>query len=183
MNEERPFETPSAPSGDSNIAKKIHTDEAILITLMALSAVGIGVTNFKPVESFWYWAAMVPVFGAVSIYIGWSKARQRGEGISRIIWVQLLHWAGLLAAVALIYFLFRRTGRIDYNQLALMSLLALALATFLAGVHFDWRFMIVGIVLGACVAGAAFVEQVIWMLVIPVVAALVLVYFWWKRSI
>ena len=183
MNEERPFETPSAPAGDSNIAKKIHTDEAILITLMALSAVGIGVTNFKPVESFWYWAAMVPVFGAVSIYIGWSKARQRGEGISRIIWVQLLHWAGLLAAVALIYFLFRRTGRIDYNQLALMSLLALALATFLAGVHFDWRFMIVGIVLGACVAGAAFVEQVIWMLVIPVVAALVLVYFWWKRSI
>ncbi|HVY54550.1 MAG TPA: hypothetical protein VHC46_02240 [Thermodesulfobacteriota bacterium] len=183
MNEESRFDTPSAPAGDKSIAKKIHTEEAILITLMALSAVGIGATNFKPAESFWYWVSMAPVFGAVSIYIGWSKARRRGEGVSRILWVQLLHWVGLLAAIALIYFLFRRTGRIDYNQLALMSLLVLSLTTFLAGVHFDWRFMVVGIVLGLCVAGAAFVEQVLWMVAIPVVAALVLIVFWWKRSV
>jgi hypothetical protein len=186
MSDERPYDTapgPGVPAGEKSFAKKIHTEEAILITLMALSAIGIGVTNFKPVESFWYWVAMAPVFGAVSLYIGWSKARRRGEGMSRIIWVQVLHWAGLLAAVALIYFLFRRTGRIDYNQLALISLLVLALTTFLAGVHFDWRFMIVGIVLGACVAGAAFVEQVLWMIVIPIAAALVLFVFWWKRSV
>lgn len=103
--------------------------------------------------------------------------------MSRIIRVQLLHWIGLLAAVALIYFLFKRTGRIDYNQLALISLLALSLTTFLAGVHFDWRFMVVGLVLGACVAGAAFVEQFMWMIVIPIVVALVLIVFWWKRSV
>lgn len=174
---------PDTAAGEKSIAKKVHTEEAILLTLMALSAIGIGVTNFKPVESFWYWAAMAPVFAAVSIYIGWSKARSRGEGMSRIIRVQLLHWIGLLAGLVLIYFLFRRTGRIDYNQLALMSLLALALTTFLAGVHFDWRFMVVGIVLGACVAGAAFVEQVMWMTVIPVAAAIVLIVFWWKRSL
>ena len=184
MSDDRPYDpVPGSPAGDKSLAKKIHTEEAILITLMALSAIGIGVTNFKPVESFWYWAAMAPVFGAVSIYMGWTKARRRGEGMSRIIWVQVLHWAGLLAAVVLIYFLFRRTGRIDYNQLALMSLLALALTTFLAGVHFDWRFMIVGVVLGACVAGAAFVEQVMWMVVIPIAAALILIVFWWKRSV
>jgi DNA segregation ATPase FtsK/SpoIIIE-like protein len=150
---------------------------------MALSAIGIGVTNFKPAGSFWYWASMAPVFAAVSIYMGWSKARRRGEGMSRIIRVQVLHWIGLLAALVLIYFLFKRTGRIDYNQLALISLLALALTTFLAGVHFDWRFMVVGIVLGACVAGAAFVEQVVWMIVIPIVVAIVLIVFWWKRSL
>ncbi len=184
MSDERPYETaPGAPAGGRSFAKKVHTEEAILLTLMALSAIGIGVTNFKPVESFWYWAAMAPVFGLVSIYIGWSKARRRGEGMSRIIWVQVLHWVGLFAAIVLIYFLFRRTGRIDYNQLALMSLLVLALTTFLAGVHFDWRFMIVGAVLGVCVAGAAFVEQVLWVIVIPIVAALALIVFWWKRSV
>lgn len=186
MSDERPYDPtpdPGTHTDEKSFAKKLHTEEAILITLMALSAVGIGVTNFKPVESFWYWAAMAPVFGAVSIYMGWSKARQRGEGMSRIVWVQVLHWAGLLAAVALIYLLFDPAGRINNNQLAFICLLALALTTFLAGVHFDWRFMIVGIVLGACVAGAAFVEQVMWMVVIPIAAALVLIVFWWKRSV
>ncbi len=186
MSDDKPYGSvpgPDTASGEKSFAKKIHTEEAILITLMALSAIGIGVTNFKPAGSFWYWAAMAPVFGAVSIYMGWSKARQRGEGMSRIIRVQMLHWIGLLAALFLIYFLFRRTGRIDYNQLALISLLALALTTFLAGVHFDWRFMLVGIVLGSCVAGAAFVEQVVWMIVIPIVVAIVLIVFWWKRSL
>lgn len=186
MSDNRPYGStpdPDMSAGGKGFVKKIHTEEAILITLMALSAIGIGVTYFKPAESFWYWAAMAPVFAAVSIYMGWSKARRRGEGMSRIIRVQILHWLGLLAALILIYFLFMRTGRIDYNQLALISLLALALTTFLAGVHFEWRFMVVGIVLGVCVAGAAFVEQVVWMIVIPIVVALVLIVFWWKRSL
>ncbi|MCL4246021.1 MAG: hypothetical protein KJ002_12975, partial [Candidatus Dadabacteria bacterium] len=83
-----------------SLAKAIGTDEAILITLIALSAIGIGVTNFEPVKSFWYWASMAPVFGLVSLYTGWSKARRRGEGVSRIIRVQILHWAALFAAIA-----------------------------------------------------------------------------------
>lgn len=169
---------PSKPS----IAKAVRLEEAILLTLIVLSAVGIGLTNFMPVKSFWFWVAMVPVFGATSLYIGWSKARGRGEGISRIIWVQLLHWLGLLATIGLIYLLYETTNRINSNQLALLALLSLALTTFLAGVHFEWRFMVVGVILGAAVAGAALVEQMIWMIIIPIAALAVLVIFWWKRS-
>jgi hypothetical protein len=186
MSEEKTYGGEPGTEGtapERSFAKKIHTEEAILLTLMALSAIGIGVTNFMPIRSFWYWVAMVPIFGGVSIYMGWSKARRRGEGASRIIRVQLLHWIGLLAAVVLIYLLYEPAGRINNNQLAFISLLALALATFLAGVHFDWRFMIIGIVLGACVAGAAFVEQFIWIIAIPIVVVLVLLIFWWKRAI
>ncbi len=166
-----------------SLAKSVGTDEAILITLIALSAIGIGVTNFAPLKSFWYWASMAPVFGLVSLYIGWSKARRRGEGVSRIIRVQILHWAGLFAAIALIYLLYEPAGRINNNQLGILCLLALALATFLAGVHFDWRFLLVGIVLGACVAGAAVVEQFIWMIIIPIVVVIFLAVFWWKRQV
>ncbi len=182
-NSETPINTtrdniPSKPS----MAKSVRQEEAILVTLIVLSAVGIGLTNFMPVKSFWFWVAMVPVFGLTSLYIGWSKARKRGEGVSRIIWVQLLHWLGLLAAIGLIYLLFETTNRINSNQLALLALLSLALTTFLAGVHFDWRFMVVGVILGAAVAGAAFVEQVIWMIIIPIAAILILAIFWWKRK-
>ncbi|MCZ6865703.1 MAG: hypothetical protein O7D98_08855 [Candidatus Dadabacteria bacterium] len=170
-------------SSKPSIAKSVRSEEAVLITLIVLSAIGIGFTNFRPLESFWFWVAMVPVFCATSLYIGWSKARKRGEGISRIIWVQLLHWIGLLAAIALIYLLYETTNRINSNQLALLALLSLALATFLAGVHFEWRFMVVGVILGAAVAGTAFVEQLIWMIIIPIAALIVLIIFWWKRSI
>ncbi len=186
MSEQNPFDAnpaPEAPEKKASLAKKIHTEEAILLTLIALSAVGIGITNYKPNPSFWFWVAMAPIFGAVSLYMGWSNARRRGEGVSRIIWAQVLHWVGLFAAIVLIYLLFDPAGRINNNQLAMISLLALALTTFLAGVHFDWRFMVVGIVLGLSVAGAAFVEKMIWMIAIPIVAAIILLIFWWKRAI
>jgi len=169
---------PKKPS----MAKSVSQEEAILITLIVLVTVGIAITNFRPFESFYFWVAMVPVFGLTSLYVGWTKARNRGEGISRIIWVQLLHWIGLLAAIGLIYLLYSTTGRIDNNQLALLTLLSLALATFLAGVHFEWRFMVVGVILGAAVAGAALIEQVIWMIIIPIAAIIVLAIFWWKRK-
>lgn len=172
----------SAPSKQS-LSKSIKTEEALIATLIVLSIAGIAITNFSPFESYYFWLAMVPVFGLTSLYIGWSKARKRGEGITRIIWVQLLHWVGLLAAIGLIYLLYYTTGRIDNNQLALLTLITLSLATFLAGVHFDWRFIVVGIVLGAAVAGAAFVEQIIWMITIPIAALILLAVFWWKRSL
>ncbi len=171
----------SAPPA-KNLSKSLRTEEALLVTLIVLSTVGIAITNFSPFESYYFWLAMVPVFSLTSLYIGWSKARRRGEGISRIIWVQLLHWVGLLAAIGLIYLLYYKTGRIDNNQLALLTLLSLALVTFLAGVHFEWRFMVVGVILGAAVAGAAFVEQILWMIIIPVVALVGLAVFWWRRS-
>lgn len=166
----------------SSIAKSVRQEEAILITLIVLATVGIAITNFRPFESFYFWVAMVPVFGLTSLYIGWTKARKRGEGISRIIWVQLLHWIGLLAAIGLVYLMYSTTGSIDNNQLAFLTLTCLALATFLAGVHFEWRFMVVGVILGAAVAGAAVIEHVIWMVIIPIVAIIILAIFWWKRQ-
>jgi len=182
-NSESPINsTTESTTKKPSMAKSIRQEEAILITLIVLATVGIAITNFRPFESFYFWVAMVPVFGLTSLYIGWTKARNRGEGISRIIWVQLLHWFGLLAAIGLVYLLYAKTGSVDNNQLALLTLTCLALATFLAGVHFEWRFMVVGIILGAAVAGTAIIEHVIWMVVIPIAAIIVLAIFWWKRK-
>lgn len=170
----------TAQSG--GLAKRINADDLIFIILLALSAIGTGVTNVWPVKSFWYWAVMVLIFGASSIYIGWSKARKRGEGVTRIIRIQLLHWIGLLATVILVYYLFTNTNRIDSNQLALITLIALALTTYLAGVHFDWRFMVIGIILGAVVAFVGFMEQYIWIVIIPIVIAMGIIIFRWLRK-
>ncbi len=173
----------SAPPPKQGIAKRFETEQAILITLVALSAIGIGITNFKPEQSFWFWVALVPVFGIASTYIAWSKSRLRGDSVARIIRIQLLHWISLIAAILVIYFLFKTTAQLSSTDVALITLLALALTTFLAGVHFDWRFMVIGIILGASAAGAVFVKEIIWMVIIPVAVALGLIVFWWKRKL
>lgn len=168
-------------NNDNSLAKRLQANEIILIALIALSAIGIGVTDFSPKYGFWYWMAMVPVFGGLSLYTGWSRARRQGIGVATVIRTQLLHWIGLLIAIGLVFFLLR-SGRINNIDAALVALLMFAFATFLAGVHFDWRYMVVGIILGAAVVGAALVQKFIWMIIIPIVAAIILAIIWWRRT-
>ena len=36
--------------------------EIVIIVLIALSTIGIGITDFSPADSYKYWVAMVPIF-------------------------------------------------------------------------------------------------------------------------
>jgi hypothetical protein len=168
-------------NNDNSLAKRLQANEIILIALIALSAIGIAVTDFSPKYGFWYWMAMVPIFGGFSLYTGWSRATSQGISASAVIRTQLLHWIGLLIAIVLVFFLLR-TGRINNIEAGIVALLMFAFATFLAGVHFDWRYMVVGIILGAAVVGAALVQEFIWMIMIPIVAAIILAIIWWWRT-
>jgi len=164
-----------------SLFKRLNANEIIIIALIALSAIGIGITDFSPRYGFWYWVVMVPVFGGLSLYTGWSKARSRGVSASNVIKTMILHWIGLLIAIIIVFFLLR-AGRFNNTEAGLTALLLLAFTTFLAGVHFDWRYMIVGIILGAAVVGAALVQQLLWIIIIPIVAAIILIVIWWWRT-
>jgi hypothetical protein len=166
---------------DRSSTTRLQTNEVILIALITLSAIGIVITDISPTYGFWSWMGMVPIFGGLSLYTGWSRARDRGVSASSVIKTQLLHWIGLLFAVNLVFLLLRK-GRINNTEAGLVALLLLAFATFLAGVHFDWRYIIVGIILGATVAGATIVQEFIWMIIIPAITALILVAIWWWRN-
>jgi hypothetical protein len=168
-------------NNNNTLAKRLQANEIILIALIALSAIGIAVTDFSPRYGFWYWMAMVPIFGGFSLYSGWSKATSQGISVSTVLRTQLLHWIGLLVAIVIVFFLLR-TGRINNIEAGIVALLMFAFATFLAGVHFDWRYMVVGIILGAAVVGAALVQEFIWMIMIPIVAAIILAIIWWWRT-
>jgi hypothetical protein len=65
----------------------------------------------------------------------------------------------------------------------LVCLLTVAVVSFLSGVHGDWRFGLVGILLGLTVGAAAWVEEYFWMLLIPLLVAIVIGIFWvWHRQ-
>jgi hypothetical protein len=146
----------------------LNRDEIVLILMVVLSIVGIAVTNLARPYGLHYWLAMVPVFAACSIFYGWSQARREGIPAKKILRVQLFHWVASALAVYAVYLL-EYTGRIDREAAGLVTLLALALTTFLAGVHFNWRFAVLGLMLGLTMVGAAFLQEFFWMLVIPAV--------------
>jgi len=162
------------------LAGRWQRNELGLVLVVMLSAFGIGVTDFSPERGFWYWLAMVPIFGFVSLFAALLRPRRAGETTSAILLRQILHWVALLLAIYLI-FLLVRAGRMTNESAGLVALLSLALTAFLGGVHGDWRFCVVGLLLGGIVAGATFVEEFLWMLLIPAVMIMALVVLWFAR--
>lgn len=156
-------------------------DTIVYVVLLVFSFFGIAISDFSPQYSLWYWLAMVPIFGAVSIYNEWHLARLKGETRKKIIGKQLMHWLALAMTLYLVHML-QDTGRINMANAGLVALLALALTTFLAGVHFNWRYGVFGIVLGSTVAVAAILEEFFWIMFLPVLIAGLVTILWKRRE-
>ncbi|MGA9534699.1 MAG: hypothetical protein WBR24_02210 [Desulfobacterales bacterium] len=82
----------------------------ILLGLLAL--VGIGMTDFSPQLSHWYWLAMVLVTGIACVVMEWSRSRKKGLTAMVIIKHEVVTWLGVMVAVNLVYFLLH-SGRLD----------------------------------------------------------------------
>lgn len=171
--------TPEVVESDAAaIQRTRHAEEGALAFLAVLSLVGIAIADFSAHVSFWYWIAMAPIYAGVSLYTGWSRARAHGLSAPTILRQQALHWVILPVAIYLIYLL-QATGRLNRPDAGLVALLALALTTFLAGVHFDWRLAIVGVALAAGAVVAALVEEFFWVFLI--IAVPILGWLYWRR--
>lgn len=143
-----------------------YLEEIVLVVLVLLSGIGVAINDYNPASAFRYWIWMAPLFGIISTAAAWARARRRNEAVGRVVQTQAMHWLGVVGAVYLVYLL-QSTGRMANEAAGLAALIVLALASFLAGVHADWRLSLVGIVLGITVVGFAILEQIIWVLVIP----------------
>ena len=138
----------------------------LLVGLTGLSVVGLGVTDFSRNYGLYYWLAMVPLFGAVSLAGAWSRARRDQQSTPRILMEQLLHWSALALAMYLVYLL-QLTGRVAGGDAGLVALLFVAFAVFLAGVYGDRRFMLLGAVLAVAVGVAEVMERFFWWAALP----------------
>lgn len=168
------------PAAGQPILRQIQKGGIILLGLLTLAAVGIAFTQINPAKALWYWIAMAPVFGGVCVYLEWSRSTRKPETAPfLIVRRQVFHWIGFLAAVYLV-FLLHSTGRMTAEVAGLVALFTLAVSTLFAGIHGDWRIGLVGVVLGLTVAGAALVQQILWLLLLPLAVAAVLGFLWWR---
>jgi hypothetical protein len=164
-------------TGIRNTLKQyLDPDGIIMILLVLLAIVGIGITDFSPQLSHWYWLAMVVITGIACIVMEWSRARKKGLSATTILKKEVFIWLGVLVAVNLVYFLFH-SGRLDSENTGLVILLILALATFLAGLRLDWRLCLLGGVLSGALLLATYLEEFLWIVLMVVLAAAAGIYF------
>jgi hypothetical protein len=164
-------------NGIRNTLKRyLGPDGVIMILLVLLAVVGIGITDFSPQFSHWYWLAMVIVIGIACVVMEWSRARKKGLSAATIVKKEVFIWLSVLVAVNLVYFLFQ-SGRLDSENTGLVILLILALAAFLAGMRQDWRLCLLGILLGGALILATYLEEFLWIVLMVVLSAAAGIYF------
>jgi hypothetical protein len=140
---------------------KIATAAAIIMVLLALG--GIGLSNAEPRVVETYWISLVPIYGLLCIGTAWRMAPPGTSFGTAEIGRQVLHWLGIAVALAVDYAI-RGSGQEAGLAAGLNAMLLLALGCYLAGVHLQWLFAVVGMLL--VVAGFVVVKfnEYLWLI-------------------
>jgi hypothetical protein len=145
-------------------------DGKLMGGLLILAILGIGITDVSPTRSYGYWIVMVPVFGGACAWMGRDRGRRDGQSRWSFLQVELFYWLSVLAAIQVVYFLFR-SGRIDGENTGLILLLILALSVFQAGFRLGWRLCALGLLLAVALLLATYLKTFIWVVLLFVAAA------------
>lgn len=116
--------------------------------------------DLAPRAAGWMFAVGAPLCGVLSLLIGMRQARREGEINRREGLLQALHWGSIFISMIVLPSI-AWSGRIGPEVAGQIATLLVGLVYFLAGVHFDWRWMISGTIL---IVGAA---AVAWIPVYP----------------
>ncbi len=122
--------------------------------MAVLALVGTAVTVADATWARTYWLSLVPVYGVLCVFAAWHRTGQLTGTVIR----QILHWLSVAAAIALDFSLLRR-GEQPAAGAGLSSLLILALGCLLAGIHLEWLFALVGLLLIAIFAVVSVAHQ------------------------
>jgi hypothetical protein len=128
-------------SGPDHGSGKLSQYMAIAMVLLAM--VGAAVTLANAAWARTYWLTLVPIFGVMCIIAAWNDTR----ALDRMVIRQILHWLSVGLAIILDFNVLRGRGEQTAAATGLSSLLILALGCLLAGIHLDWLFAVVGLLL------------------------------------
>ena len=147
--------------------------------MLALAVGGLVLTSFRGTTTYYYWMALAPAYGLISIVSGWRHA-DTGAARLQLIVTQSLHWLAFVGAMWLM-FLPQVRGVDNDNATSLALLILLALGTFVAGVHaVVWRISAVGVFLALSVPAIAWIQDSVTLLLAGIVLVLVFgAVFWW----
>ena len=137
------------------------TPPGVYLLWALLIPVGFALTDLAPNRVGLYWLLAAPAGFLLSTYLGARASRQRGQVEHREGTRHVLHWAGMIGALALTVPL-SATGALSANGTAQVMLLLLALSFFLAGVHLSPPLLWVGLLMAAGYLLTFFVTGHVW---------------------
>ena len=168
--------TTSAPTWSTRFEAALLRHALTVGLLIVLVMFGLFLTNISHTRARFYWSAMFPIFGIVSL---WNELKN-GENADVALWkklgVQALHWLGPIVAVRIIFLQLAR-GQMDADAVALVTLLILAVTSFLAGVHFNRSFYWVSVVLALAAIIGTEVEAYLWLFAVIALVAIAITIF------
>jgi hypothetical protein len=126
-----------------------------VMALLALVGTGVSLANASWART--YWLILVPIYGALCVYEAWRRTGELGGTVIR----QALHWLSVAGAMALDFACLQHpaTGGEAAATTGLSSLLILALGCVLAGIHLEWLFALVGLLLALILVLVTLAQQ------------------------
>lgn len=173
----QPSSSHAVTSEVSSLMKSWRFASIVAGIMILLAMIGVGLTTTNSSYSRHYWVWLVPVYGILCIGTAWSRG---SKGLKRDfsgVMQQVFHWLGVGVAISL-DFLIKATGEETTSASGLSALLVLALGCYLAGVHLDWLFAIVGVLLTVTVLIIAKAEQYRWLIFVIGAVVLVAIFSW-----
>jgi hypothetical protein len=140
---------------------KIASVVGAIMVLLAL--LGVALSSASNSAAPVYWVSLVPIYGVLCMAIAWTRARRDDRPVRPELVRQLLHWVGIGVALAL-DFVVRGTQVETGKAAGLNALLLLALGCYLAGVHLEWIFALVGVLLSVALVVVTKAEEYIWLI-------------------
>jgi hypothetical protein len=171
-----PATTNIAPTWASRIEAGLLRRLLIVGVLCVLVMIGLFLTNVSRLHARYYWSAMFPIFGIVSLWHELAGPNGNVGPVWRRILRQVLHWLGPIVAVQIIFLQLAR-GQMDADSVALVTLIILAVTCFMAGVHMDRSFYWVSAALALAAVIGTEVEAYLWMLAAIAIVAIAITVF------
>ena len=174
---QRPPATTITPSSWTRKIESVLLRRLLIVgVLSVLVMIGLFLTNVSHLRARFYWSAMFPIFGIVSIWHELNGPRRHERPLWKLILRQTLHWLGPIVAVWIIFLQLAR-GQMDADAVALVTLVILAVTCFMAGVHMDRSFYWVSAVLAFAAVVGTEVEAYLWMLAAIAIVAVAITVF------
>lgn len=153
--------TPISSHTEAGLSNQWRLVIAVGVVMVLLALTGVGLASVSPRTGRIYWISMVPTFGLLCVATAYFTDRKGQFGL-RQVYRQALHWLGITVAMS-IDFAVLRSGAESEQGAGMVALLLLAVGCFTAGVHFQWLFMLVGMLLAATLCVIAIAEEYMWL--------------------
>lgn len=137
----------------------------LLAVMIGLALAGMAVSSAYSTAGKWMWSGIVLIFGGICLYLSVANARAAKTPVLPVVVKNCLHWFGLFAVLKILLVL---VGMEFVNEItaANMGILFIALTCYFAGVHFDWIFYLVAILLADIAYVNAYVTERLWLIII-----------------